>query len=217
MIPEGAWEEIQEFWSEGIPKSAFCRVRGENVGYRCWDETGQLTMEYGLRNNQMHGCFRTWYSNGMLWEESYYLEGKEHGIAKQFNDQGELIGTYQMNYGTGVDLWYQEKGLLAEERHYQNGERHGYERWWNGNNQTIYREQHFQQGIEHGIHREWNQKGRLRRGFPKYFVKGEKVTLVQYLKACSQDESLPKYLESDNDWRRLPPREAGKQSRAFTE
>ncbi len=31
MIPEGAWEEIQEFWREGIPKSAFCRVRGENV------------------------------------------------------------------------------------------------------------------------------------------------------------------------------------------
>lgn len=134
MIPEEAFETIQEFWSEEIPKSALYKVQGEKVGYRYWDETGQLTMEYTLKNNQMHGLFRTWHSNGVLCEESYYLEGKEHGVAKQFNAHGELIGTYQMNYGTGVDLWYQEKGILAEERHYQDGDRHGYERWWKGDN-----------------------------------------------------------------------------------
>ncbi len=174
-------------------------------------------MEYGLRNNQMHGWFRTWYSNGMLCEESYYLEDKEHGIAKQFNDQGELIGTYQMNYGTGVDLWYQEKASWRKNDTIKMVSATATNVGGMGITKPFTVSSTFSKALNMAFIESGTRKVRLGRGFPKYFVKGEKVTLVQYLKACSQDESLPKYLESDNNWRRLPLRDAAKQSRAFTE
>ncbi|MBW4622727.1 MAG: hypothetical protein KME17_25635 [Cyanosarcina radialis HA8281-LM2] len=205
VIPADAIEQIDECWGDGSKKSAFYYVGNEKVGYRWWDEAGNLAMEYGLKDNLMHGSFRTWHDNGKLCEESYYIAGKEDGIAKQYDEDGSLIGTYEMDRGTGVDLWYQGQGILAEERSLQDGNLHGYERWWNSDNQTICREQHFQSGIEHGIYREWDRYGRLRRRFPQYFVKGQKTSKRRYLRACQQDESLPKYIAAENSWERPLP------------
>jgi antitoxin component YwqK of YwqJK toxin-antitoxin module len=207
MIPQDAVEEIAEFWDNSTKKFAFYYVNSEKIGYRYWDEDGQLLMQYDIKEGKMHGSFQTWHDNGILQEDAQYIEGKEHGITKQYDYDGNLIGTYEMNHGTGADLWYSEKGLLAEERYCKNGDRDGYERWWNGNNETIFIEQHFKEGSEHGIFREWNQQGRLRRGFPKYFVNGQKVTKRQYLKACEQDESLPKFVVAENEPQRSLPRD----------
>ncbi len=206
MIPQDAVEEITEHWDNGTKKSAFYYLDGEKIGYRYWDEDERLLMEYDIKGNLRHGSFRTWYENGVLCEESFYVEGKEHGVTKQYDYEGNLIGTYQMNYGTGADLWYGNAGILSEERYCKNGERDGYERWWNDDNETIYSEQNFKDGIEHGIFRKWNQHGRFHRGFPQYFVNGQKVTKRQYLKACEQDESLPKYVAAEDDPHRLLPR-----------
>ena len=47
-------------------------------------------------------------------------------------------------------------------------------------------------------YREWNQKKSLRRGFPQYYINGQKVNKKQYLKACTQNDFLPKFQEMDN-------------------
>jgi antitoxin component YwqK of YwqJK toxin-antitoxin module len=138
MIPQDAVEEITEHWDNGTKKSAFYYLDGEKIGYRYWDEDDRLFMEYDIKGNLQHGSFRRWYENGVLCEESFYVEGKEHGVTKQYDYEGNLIGTYQMNYGTGADLWYGNAGILSEERYCKNGERDGYERWWNDDNETIY-------------------------------------------------------------------------------
>ena len=83
----------------------------------------------------MHGLFRTWHENGQLQEESTYYQGKEHGETKQYDENGVQIGSYIMDYGTGVDLWFYTAGVLSEERELRDGLRHGYERWWSGDNQ----------------------------------------------------------------------------------
>jgi antitoxin component YwqK of YwqJK toxin-antitoxin module len=198
MIPENAIEQIETSWDSGGKKSAYYYDRGEKVGYLYWDEDGQLAMEYGIENDQMHGSFQTWHDNGRLEHDTAYIEGKEHGISTQFDRDGHAIGTYEMIHGTGIDLWYSDRNILAEERHYKDGHRDGYERWWCGDNQTIYLESHFKAGIAYGIFRSWNAAGRLQRGFPAYFVDGEKVTKRSYLKACDRDESLPKYLANED-------------------
>jgi antitoxin component YwqK of YwqJK toxin-antitoxin module len=204
MIPENAIEEISEYSENGIIKSAYYFVNGEKIAYRAWNEN-QICMEYEIKNEKMHGLFRTWHDNGNLCEESFYIDGKEHGINKQYDYDGNFIGSYELYHGTGIDLWYSAKGVISEERYLKDGERQGYERWWNGDNKTIYREQHFQNGREHGICREWNQKGSLRRGFPQYYVNGEKVMKAKYLKACIQDKTLPKFQEIDNcNYREIP-------------
>ena len=68
------------------------------------------------------------------------------------------------------------------------------------------RESHFAEGLEHGIQRDWDSTGRLRRGFPKYFINGEQVTKRQYLRAAKLDSSLPPFREEDNrPERQFPP------------
>ncbi|KAB8140352.1 hypothetical protein F8S13_24285 [Chloroflexia bacterium SDU3-3] len=103
-----------------------------------------------------------------------------------------------MEHGTGVDLWFGGPGTLAEERHCLDGDRHGYERWWNSDNRTIWLEGHFWHGEEHGIFREWSARGRLRRGYPRYFVAGQQVDRRRYERARRVDPSLPPPLANEN-------------------
>ena len=58
----------------------------------------------------------------------------------------------------------------------------------------------------HGIQRKWNWKTRkLRRGYPQFYLYGEKVAKRQYIQACKTDSSLPPYLSKDDaPSRRLP-------------
>jgi hypothetical protein len=95
-------------------------------------------------------------------------------------------------------LWFQAAGVLSEEREYRDGQRHGYERWWCADNQTVGEESHYWHGIEHGIFRQWNAQRRLRRGYPRYFVQGQRVTKRQYVRACHHDPTLPPFVADDN-------------------
>ncbi len=198
MMPENAIEEILMSWASGAKKSAYYYHDGQKVGYRWWDEDGHLSIEYCIEHDKMHGLFRTWHDNGTIEHETTYFEGKEHGISTQYDPGGRSIGTYEMNFGTGVDLWYYAPGIIAEERHYKDSNRDGYERWWNTDNQSIYRESHFRGGLEHGIFRVWNREGKLCRGFPAYFVDGKKVSKRSYLKTSEGDRSLPNYLADED-------------------
>lgn len=204
-IPDQAQEVIIETWETGAKSVANYVLDGQRVGRRAWSETGQLDMEYGVQDERMHGWYRTWHENGQLCEMTWYEQGQEHGTNKQYDEQGNLIGTYTMVHGTGVDLWFAKPGVITEERHYQGGAHHGYERWWTGDNQTISEESHFWHGVEHGIFREWNEAGRLRRGYPSYFVSGNRVNKRQYMRACQQDPTLPPFSADDNvPTRQLP-------------
>ncbi len=197
-IPETADEVIDTTWEDGSKKTASYWVAGQQVGYRQWENDGQLHLEYGMLDGQKHGPFRTWHENGQPHEETYYHEGKEHGTARQFDDTGLLIGSYTMVHGTGIDLWYDRPGVLAEERYLEDGQRHGYERWWNEDNTSVWEESHYQRGIEHGVFRRWNAGGRLCRGYPQYFVAGQRVKRQQYARAQASDPSLPPYDEGEN-------------------
>jgi hypothetical protein len=183
-----------------------CVPEGQTVGYRVRDDHGRLVQEFALKDGLLHGLERHWAPDGMLEFETCYVEGLEHGTAKQWLD-GRLLGTYRMDGGTGVDLWRHADGTLAEERHCMGGDRHGFERWWNGDDRTVWLEGHYQRGKPHGILREWNRRARLRRGYPQYFVDGDRVTKRQYLKAAAADPSLPLFREADNLPERPLPRE----------
>ncbi|HEX3053450.1 MAG TPA: hypothetical protein VHP83_22510 [Aggregatilineaceae bacterium] len=205
VIPADAVEVITETQETGEKLKAVYLIDGQEVGVRCWDPSGALTMEFGVKDGAIHGLYRTWYENGQVEQESTYYEGKEHGETKQYDENGVQIGSYMMNYGTGLDLWFEEAGVLSEEREYRDGHRHGYERWWCGDNQTVCAESHFWNDIEHGIFRQWNSQHHLRRGFPQYFVQGKRVNKRQYVQACRRDPTLPPFAAEDNlPFRRLP-------------
>lgn len=188
-------------------------VRGKLVGTRHWDE-GKLELEIPLRDGLRHGVEYTWFFGDWLSSAEPFFEGKPHGVAKQWSATGELLGTYQMVHGTGIDLWRNNIGgrsdapaYLSEVWYKRDGDLHGFNWWINESQKSVSVERHYFQGQAHGIVREWNLQGRLRRGFPQYFVRGEQVDKRRYLRASAQDPTLPQFQARDNRPQRTFPAE----------
>lgn len=205
-IPATATERVIERYPDGRTKRAEYLVEGEVVGIRQFHPAGEPQDEYALRNGVWHGIQYRWDVPGKLLSATPYVDGVEHGTARQWADDGTLIGTYTMRHGTGLDLWWQESDgaiYLAEARYLKDGRPHGCEWWINEDQQTVSRESHFWEGELHGIERQWNHRGRLRRGFPRYYIHGQRVTRTQYIRARAADATLPPFARDDNDPRRV--------------
>ena len=50
----------------------------------------------------------------------------------------------------------------------------------------------------HGIEREWNDRGQPRSGFPRFYVRGRRVTRRAYDREQHDDASLPSYRPEDD-------------------
>jgi hypothetical protein len=204
-IPAGAEERPVRWYPSGKVEAVECWFDGEVVGRRCYHETGELEGEWPERGGRSHGVDFCWYNPGRITSAEPRLNGFAHGRAKQWSDTGKLIGGYTMIHGTGWDLWWQDwperPAELTEARAYRNGARHGFE-WWLTDGRPR-EETHFSDGRKHGIERRWNAKGRLARGYPKYWIHDEQVTKRRYLRAAAKDPTLPPFDPRDN----LPDRE----------
>src|SRR5258708_21369911 len=133
-IPENAEVRIIGTYPNGQKQRAEYVLNGQVVGFRFFMETGEIGIETPLRNGVKQGIEYHWYSKGKLDSSQPYVNGLEHGVAKQWSSyDGRLIGTYTMEYGTGIDLWRGEGAdgsvYLTEIRYMKDGLRHGFE-WW---------------------------------------------------------------------------------------
>jgi len=210
-IPKAAKECVLATHLKGPQKYlAEYRVNGKVVGDRQFDENGRLEIERPMKDGLLHGI-RYYCDDGVVTFAEPYRNGFAHGIARQWSYDGELIGTYTMKHGTGLDLWRQKEDwgtgrvFLAEARFIKEGKWHGFEWWLNEDQKSVHDEQHFRENFQHGIQRSWNSKGRLRRGYPRYWVSNKQVAKREYLRACAEDPNLPRFRESDNRPRRKFP------------
>lgn len=135
---------------------------------------------------------------------------EEHLRHIQWLPDGKLLGSYTMDHGTGIDLWWQGwsdgSAQLAEVHYERNGSSHGFE-WWLNSDASLREERHWQEGTQHGIEREWNLGSGLRRGYPRYYVYDGRVTKRQYITACTKDATLPPFRLEDNSSQRVFPPE----------
>ena len=181
-----------------------CLLGGDVVGEQFYDNDGALLIETPLRHSKKHGVEFHWYEGGgSLQSAEPFHEGLPHGTAKQWGEDGILLGTYTLNHGSGLDLWRRQQCsdgsvFLSEIHSMKDGWPHGYEWWLNSDQRSVWAERHWNEGQFHGIEREWNARGRLRRGYPRYYVRGERVSKRAYLKACRVDPSLPAFRAKDN-------------------
>jgi hypothetical protein len=212
-IPKAARESVvATFVASPSKYMARCTLNGKLVGTRVFHETGELSIESPFRNGLLHGI-RYWSDvPGMISFAEPYFNGLPHGVAKQWSDEGKLIGTYTMRHGTGLDLWRgvnPEDGIprLYEARYLKDGKWHGFEWWLDHQDQKrLWQECHYWNDQRHGIERSWNWSGGLRRGYPRYWVGDKRVTKRQYLRACAKDPALPPFREKDNrPDRKFPP------------
>jgi antitoxin component YwqK of YwqJK toxin-antitoxin module len=211
-IPRNARERIVCWHASGLKAVVEYFVRRKLVGRRHFDFEGHLELDYGLRDGKSQGTTYRLDTPGRLLSATPYSRGIEHGVARQWGDNGRLLGTYRMHRGTGIDLWWDEawskprRRYLAEVHFMRRGQPHGFEWWINEDQRSVHDERHWRDGCQHGIERTWNFKGRLRRGFPKYFVAGRRVTRRQYTRAAATDPSLPPFRKDENrPGRKFPP------------
>lgn len=211
-IPKNADERVVATRVPGRPRfrSEYI-LKGEVVGMRQFDENGQLEFERPMKNGVTHGTLYG-IDEGVVTFAEPYRNGLAHGIAKQWSIDGEPIGSYTMRHGTGLDLWRCKANwgngrvFLTEARYVKEGKWHGFEWWLDENQKSVHSEHHFWENLQHGIERHWNSQGRLRRGYPRYWVDNKQVTRREYLRASAEDPNLPRFRESDNRPRRkFPP------------
>jgi len=168
-------------------------------------------LDCGVRRGRRHGREYRLDVPGKLLSATAYRNSIEDGLARQWSDDGRLIGTYRMRNGTGVDLWWQEtwkkprRPYLAEVHFMLNGRRHGFEWWLNENQRSVYQERHWLHDEAHGIEREWDETGRLRPGFPKFYVGGGRVARRVYERERDGDPTLPPFRTEDNQPQRNFP------------
>jgi hypothetical protein len=188
-----------------------CLLNNEVVGQRAYDENGQLVTETPLKNGRKHGREYQWHEDGWLMLVEPYVDGKVHGTAKQFGRDGSIIGTYKLRHGTGYDIWRveNEDGAtnISEIHTLVDGLPHGYEWWLRSKPHILSHEIHWHDGEYHGIERQWNLANKLRRGFPCYWINGDRVTKRKYLREAKKDLSLPPFRLKDNSPRRRFPLE----------
>jgi hypothetical protein len=208
-IPKEAKERILAHWLTGRQKYMAEYVLNRRiVGYRRFDQKGLLEFERPQKNGVTHGTVYHCES-GLVRFAEHYSNGFAQGTTKQWSYDGELIGTYTMKHGTGLDLWRVKKDwgdgrvYLAEARFLKDGKWHGFEWWLNEDQKSVHDEHHFWENMQHGIERSRNSQGGLRRGYPRYWVQNVRVTKRKYLRECANDSNLPLYREQDN----LPARE----------
>lgn len=206
-IPKSAHERVVATLATGPQKyKVECILDGKVVGIRYFHKTGELQSECPLKNGVTHGVVYRSDRPGKLLSAQPCSNGLPHGIAKQWSDFGELIGRNVMKRGTGVDLWYNqntedEPPWLSEARYLKAGKWHGFEWWLNKNQTTVSQERHFWNDQLHGIERSWNRTGRLRRGYPKYWINDRQVTKRQYIRESDKNR------EKDSRPERHFPRE----------
>jgi hypothetical protein len=216
-IPKAAQERVVSMWEScGLKQKVECVLDGEVVGIRWFGEDGLMATETPRKNGLNHGTM--YYFNDRMDGKlrvtfaERYRDGFAHGTARQWSlYSGRLIGSYALIHGTGIDLWrgesYSGRSVhLQEARYLKSGNWHGFEWWLDEDQKTIHQEAHFWENLQHGIRRDWNSEGKLRRGYPQYWVKNERVSKRQYLRACDKDPNLPRFREIDNlPKRNFPP------------
>jgi len=208
-IPEGAREKVTARGKDRCPVRAEYYLGETLVGTRIWNPDGTPSAEYAYEDNLRHGWTYFWDSYGSLISAQPYERGLQHGTASQWASDGRLLGTYTMEYGNGLDLWWREdeadRAILQEVYHFVAGQLQGFE-WgfaWDG---QLAVEQHWFADKLHGMERRWSPTGKLQRGFPRYWVDGQRVRKPSYIKAATQDTTLPPLRpEDDLPERTYPP------------
>jgi hypothetical protein len=92
-------------------KTGRLRPRAERSFYR----NGELREEFHRLGQILHGRYRTWHRNGRPATESFYEHGRLHGLCRQWNQRGKLLGSFQMNHGTGIQRDWYENGQIQFE------------------------------------------------------------------------------------------------------
>jgi hypothetical protein len=127
---------------------------------------GQIEWEGSFKKGIPHGPNRRWHANGVLASEVYLKEGVPNGIGRQWDKNGNLIVTFEIVNGNGVQRKWDEA-------------------------QQCFVENTFHKGRMTGKVRSYLKDGTvLSEG---YLFQGQTISKKRYMEACKKDPTLPRY------------------------
>ena len=156
-----------------MPKNS--RIKSEKIE-RTYHRNGRVFQEVPFAGRKIDGVVREWHRNGILAREVPMKDGVRHGVCKQWNEKGELLGTFEMQMGTGISKHWFPDGRLEFEA-------------------SIVKESFT------GRMRRWNEDSELVQ--ENFFVKNKNVSKDAYDRIRETDPSLPSYAEETDATRIL--------------
>lgn len=115
------------------------------------------------------GLARTWHPSGIRASEQRYKDGLLHGVCRQWDESGNLLGEFKMDHGTGVQREWHDNGQIKIEVSTVRGEFCGRNRIWLRDGTLI---------------------------SERFYLYGKQVKLAEYEKAAGTDKSLPRYTDA---------------------
>lgn len=86
-----------------------------------------IQAEYTLKNGLLNGTLKSYYQNGNLKKTGNYINGKENGLFKEYNEDGSINIEYSMKDGVmnGAFKTYYENGQVKKIGSFLNGKGNG--------------------------------------------------------------------------------------------
>jgi hypothetical protein len=173
------------------------------LGRLIWSRDGALMHEQPLdAQGRAHGIEIEYDDSGAVVWCATWVHGSMDGPVVQLDERGVPVLVTGFEGGRGTDLWM-SCGQISEVRELLDGAPHGLLRW--GDPTRPSEEGYFVRGQRHGIFREWESDGRLRKGFPRYYLDDARVSRRVYEAARVEDPSLRPYVAREDVNRRAMP------------
>ncbi len=139
---------------------------------RTFHRNGRVFQEVPFVGGEINGVLREWHRNGVLAKEVPMKDGLRHGICKQWNEKGEILGTFEMNMGTGISKQWFANGQIEFEA-------------------SIVGEKFT------GRMRRWDEDGSLLQ--ETFFKANKMISREDYQRAVEADASLPALIQESGD------------------
>ena len=133
---------------------------------RSFYPSGKLRGETTYIDGVLSGETLMWHENGGLAMRIPVEGGMSHGLIEQWNERGELLGSFSVERGTGCFRQWHENGVLKSEMYLISK-------------------------IPNGRQRVWDEVGDLL--VEKFYLRGLRVSWKKYQAACAENPDLPVY------------------------
>lgn len=118
------------FWQELENETGVIKAKHDN---------GRPSREFEIDRGLFQGVYKKYYSTGVIYEETTYVDDKRDGASKLYYPSGKLryVIEYDDDVRSGSEIWYHENGKVERQRNWLNDDTTGEEKFFDKNGKLI--------------------------------------------------------------------------------